>query len=96
VKAFADFKEGDGSLLDNMLIYATTDQSLARLHQIDGLPMFLAGRAGGKIKTGIHVGGNHEAATRVGYTAMKVFGLDVPHWGEQSNRTSKEIGEILT
>ena len=78
-----------------MLIYGTTDQSLARLHQIDGLPMFLAGRAGGKLKTGIHVDGNHEAATRVGYTAMKVFGLDVPSWGEQSNKTSKEVSEIL-
>jgi hypothetical protein len=95
VKAMADFKEGDGALIDNMLIYATTDQSLARLHQIDGLPMFLAGRAGGKLKTGIHVDGNHEAATRVGYTAMKVFGLDVPSWGEQSNKTSKEVSEIL-
>jgi hypothetical protein len=95
VKAFADFKEGDGHLIDNVLIYATTDQSLARLHQIDGLPMFTAGRAGGKIKTGLHIDGNHEAATRLGYTAMKVFGLDKPSWGAQSNNTSKEIGEIL-
>lgn len=95
VDAFAKFKEGDGHLIDNMLIYATTDQSLARLHQIDGLPMFTAGRAGKKLKTGIHVNGNHEAATRLGYTCMKVFGLDIASWGAQSNNTSKEIGEIL-
>ena len=95
VEAFAKFKEGDGHLIDNMLIYATTDQSLARLHQIDGLPMFTAGRAGKKLKTGIHVDGKHEAATRLGYTCMKVFGLDIASWGAQSNNTSKEIGEIL-
>ncbi len=96
VSAFAKFKEGDGHLIDNVLIYATTDQSLARLHQIDGLPMFTAGRAGGKLKTGLHIDGKHDAATRLGFTAMKVFGLDKSSWGSQSNNTSKEIGEILT
>ena len=101
IGAFAKFKEGDGTLLDNMLIYATTDQSLARLHQIDGLPMFTAGRAGGKIKTGLHISGATTAGqagspgTRLGYTAMKIMGVDLPSWGAQSNNTSKEIGEIL-
>ena len=95
VGAFAKMKEGDGTLLDNMLIYASTDQSLARLHQIDGLPMFTAGRAGGKLKTGLHIAGNGGQGTRLGYTAMKVFGLDNTSWGTQSNNTSKEIGEIL-
>ena len=95
VDAFAKMKEGDGSLLDNMLIYASTDQSLARLHQIDGLPMFTAGKAGGKLKTGLHLDGKGGAGTRLGYTAMKVFGLDNASWGTQSNNTSKEIGEIL-
>ena len=32
---------------------------------------------------------------RVGYTALKVFGLDAASWGTKSNATSKEIGEIL-
>ena len=36
VDALANFKEGDGSLLDNSFIYATTDQSFAKLHAIDG------------------------------------------------------------
>jgi hypothetical protein len=31
----------------------------------------------------------------MGYTALKVMGVDVPSWGTQSNTTSKEIGEIL-
>ena len=33
--------------------------------------------------------------TRVGYTALRLMGVDVPSWGNQSNNTSKEIGEIL-
>jgi hypothetical protein len=95
VEAFSKVKEGDGTLLDNMLIYATTDQSFAKIHSIEGLPMLTAGRAGGKLKTGLHIDGKGSASTRMGYTALKVLGIDVPSWGTQSNNTSQEIGEIL-
>lgn len=95
VEAFSKVKEGDGTLLDNMLIYASTDQSFAKIHSIDGLPMFSAGSAGGKIKTGLHIDGGGTPGTRLGYTMMKTLGVDIPHWGTQSNNTSKEISEIL-
>ena len=95
VEVFSKIKEGDGTLLDNMLIYATTDQSFAKIHSIDGLPMMTAGRAGGRLKSGLHIDGGGTASTRMGYTALKVMGVDVPSWGTQSNTTSKEIGEIL-
>jgi hypothetical protein len=95
VDAFSKVKEGDGTLLDNMLIYAATDQSFAKIHSIEGLPMFTAGSAGGRIKTGLHIDGGGTAGTRLGYTVMKSMGVDVPSWGTQSNNTAKEIGEIL-
>ncbi|HEY4365752.1 MAG TPA: DUF1552 domain-containing protein [Steroidobacteraceae bacterium] len=95
VGAFAKVKEGDGTLLDNVLIYASTDQSLARIHSIENQPMFTAGRAGGKVKTGLHIDGAGTGGTRLGYTSMKVFGLDNNSWGTQSNGTSKEIGEMV-
>lgn len=95
VDAFAKVREGDGTLLDNMLIYASTDTNWARIHSIDGIPMFTAGRAGGRLRTGLHVDGAGTAATRVGYTALKVFGVDTPSWGTKSNGTSSEVSEIL-
>ena len=95
VEAFAKQREGDGTLLDNTLIYASTDSNWARIHSIDGIPMFTAGRAGGRMRTGLHVDGGGTAATRVGYTAMKVFGVDAASWGSKSNNTAKEIAEIL-
>ncbi len=95
VEAFSKVKEGDGSLLDNMLIYASTDSAWARIHSLDGIPSFTAGRAGGRVKTGMHIDGAGGPATRVGFTAMKLFGVDTASWGTNSNRTSKEIGEIL-
>jgi len=95
VQAFSKVKEGDGTLLDNVLIYATTDTAWARIHSLDGVPMFTAGRAGGRVKAGLHVDGGGTPGTRLGLTAMKLFGVDASEWGSQSNRTSKEMSEIL-
>ncbi len=95
VNAFASVKEGDATLLDNMLIFASSDHAFAKIHTLEGLPMFTAGRAGGKLKTGIHVDGAASPSTRLGYTAMKTMGLDLASWGVQSNYTNKEIGEVL-
>jgi uncharacterized protein DUF1552 len=95
VQAFKKVKEGNGTLLDNVLIYATTDSAWARIHSLDGVPSFTAGRAGGKVKTGIHVDGGGSTVARVGYTTMKVMGVDINSWGTKSNNTSKQVSEIL-
>ncbi len=95
VEAFAKMKEGDGSLLDNMLIYAVSDHGYARIHSLDGMAAFTAGRAGGKIKTGLHIDAGATTVARLGYTVQRVMGLDIPSWGALANATSKEFGEIL-
>ncbi|MET0279597.1 MAG: DUF1552 domain-containing protein [Steroidobacteraceae bacterium] len=95
VEAFAKVPEGDGTMLDHSLTYALSDISYARIHSLDGIPMFTAGKAGGRLKTGLHIDGASSPGTRVGYTAMKVLGLDIPQWGTLSNATAKEVGEIL-
>jgi hypothetical protein len=94
VQALANIKEGNGTMLDNVLVYATTDQSFAKVHAIEGIPMFTAGRAQGRIKTGLHIDGGGSQGTRLGYTAMRLMGLELSSWGTQSNNTSKEISEI--
>jgi hypothetical protein len=95
VTTFQNIKEGDGTLLDHCLIFANSETSLARLHSFDGLPMFTAGRAGGRLKTGYHIDGASSPVSRVGYTLLHVMGAEAPSWGEKSNQTAKEIGEIL-
>jgi hypothetical protein len=95
VTAFKSIKEGDGTLLDNCLIVADTDHGYARVHSLDGMPMFTAGKLGGKVKTGLHIAGEAGPANRLHYTALKLMGCDVQSFGTKSNQTSKEIGEIL-
>jgi hypothetical protein len=97
VNAMAAVKEGDGTLLDHSLVFAHSDQDYAKVHSIDCIPMWTAGRAGGKIKTGLHIDGQgNEPVTRVGYTLMNVMGVPVGEWGGGSMKTSKVVPEILT
>ena len=95
VQALANLQEGAGSMLDNVLVFANTDQSFAKVHSIKGIPMFTAGTAGGRIKTGLHIDGGGTPGTRLGLTSIKLMGVDVESWGDQSNHTSKVISEIL-
>ncbi len=95
VEAFAQVREGDGTLLDNTMIFAHTDTNYARLHALDGIPMMSVGKAGGRIKTGMHIAGNGDPVTRVGLTMMQVMGLPINQWGTRSLKTSKTITEIL-
>ena len=95
IQAVDKIKEGDRTLLDNALIMAHSDTGSARVHSADGLALFTAGKAGGKVKTGYHIAGKNASPTEVGLTVMKVMGIDLPFWGTKSNTTSKVITEIL-
>lgn len=95
VTTFASLKEGDGSLLDNCFITADSDHGYARVHSLDNMVMFTAGKLGGKVKNGLHINCGGTTTARLGYTAMKLLGIDIAVYGTKSNETSKEIGEIL-
>jgi hypothetical protein len=95
IDIFASTREGDGTLLDNVLLIAGSETSFARTHSIDDVPFMTVGRAGGRIKTGYHVIGNGDPSTRIGLTAMQIMGLPVDSWGTRSLKTSKTISDIL-
>ncbi|MGH8255021.1 MAG: DUF1552 domain-containing protein [Steroidobacteraceae bacterium] len=89
------FHEGPGTLLDRVLMYGSTDHGYARLHTLTNIPLMLAGRANGKIKTGYHLTAPGDTVTRVGLTAMQALGLPVNSWGTLSNHTSKAFSELI-
>lgn len=95
IDIFGSIKEGDGTLLDNVLILAGSETSFAQTHSIDDIPFMTIGRAGGRIKTGLHVVGNGDPSTRVGLTAMQLMGVSVSSWGTRSLSTSKTITDII-
>jgi len=91
----AAIREGDGTLLDNLLVLGHSDTQFAKTHSVDGIPVMLAGRAGGRLRTGIHVDGNGDPISRIGLTVQQIMGVSVDRWGTGSMQTSKSIGEIL-
>jgi len=88
-------KEGDGTLLDHSLVYAFTDQSFAKIHAVDGLPILVAGGASGRMKGGFHVAGDNSTVSRVGLTVQKAMGLSVDGWGKNSMETKSPFTELL-
>jgi len=95
VQTLANVREGDGTLLDNCLVMGHSDTEYARIHSISGIPVMTAGRAGGKMKTGIHVSAIGEPVTRLGFTFQQLMGVPVEKWGQGSMQTSKTVSEIV-
>lgn len=87
--------EGDGTLLDNCMIFAHSDCSIAKAHAVEGIPMMIAGTGGGRIRTGFHLAGRADAASRVGLTLQQAMGLQVEKWGVQSMETNRTITELM-
>ena len=88
-------KEGSGTVLDNSLIMAFSDTGYAKIHSIENIPMFLAGRAGGKHKAGQHIHATGESVTRVSLTAQQLVGAPVGEFGTGSMKTARPISEVM-
>lgn len=95
VGKLAAVKEGDGSLLDNCLVLAHSETSYAKTHDVTGLPMMLAGRAGGRVRTGLHISGARSPVSMVGLTVQQAMGLNVSNWGSEEMQVSKSVSGIL-
>ena len=87
--------EGDGCLLDNCLVMGFSETSDANTHSVTGLPFLVGGRAGGKLRPGVHVRAVGDSASRVGLTVQQALGMRVQAYGLRQNRTDKTITEIL-
>ena len=95
IRTFDTVKEGDGTLLDRMLIWSTTDTGYAKVHSLDNIPTFTIGRANGRIKAGQHIQTAGDPITRVGLTVQQAMGVSVNSWGSETMATSRTITEIM-
>jgi len=95
VQTLGDIKEGAGTLLDNLLVVAHSEVSFAKNHDVAGIPVMLAGRAGGRVKPGLHVKGSGEPISRIGLTAQQIMGVPVDSWGGGAMRSNRSVSEIL-
>jgi hypothetical protein len=95
VQTLDSIREGDGTLLDRSVVLAFTDHGEARLHSMKQIPVFTAGSAGGRMKTGMHIAAEGDAATRVGLTIQQALGMSTGSWGTETNHATKPFSEVL-
>jgi len=95
LKALDNIKEGDGTLLDRCAVLGFSDTGNAKIHSTDDIPMFIAGGANGKLKTGMHVHTDGEPVSRVALTIQQAVGLPVGSWGKDSLATTKPVTEVF-
>ena len=93
--ALAAIPEGDGTLLDNCLVLAHSDCSIAKSHAVEGIPVMVAGNAGGRVRTGFHLAGSADPISRIGLTVMQAMGVQVDRWGVSSMETNRSVTELL-
>lgn len=93
--ALTAIPEGDGVLLDNCLVLAHSDCSIAKSHAVEGIPAMVAGNAGGRIRTGFHMAGKADPISRIGLTVQQAMGLQVDRWGVLSMETNRTITDLL-
>jgi hypothetical protein len=74
--------EGNGTLLDNMLLFWPNELSQAEVHDRRNLPYVLAGKAQGKVPTGRYLKYNGDPHNKLLATFMNVFGVNVTGFGE--------------
>ena len=91
----AGIPEGDGTLLDNCLVLAHSDCSIAKSHAVEGIPVMIAG-GGDRVKTGYHLAGKSDPISRIGLTVQQAMGLQVERWGALSMETNRTIPELLS
>lgn len=74
--------EGDGTLLDNSLIFYPNELSQAQIHDRRDLPYLVAGKAGGKLKTGRYLKYNGAPHNQLYTSFLNIFGVDAQGFGE--------------
>ena len=95
VDALAGIKEGAGTLLDNTLLFAHSDCSIAKSHAVEGIPMMVIGSGGGRVRTGYHKAGRADPASRIGLSLQQAMGLQVERWGTKSMDTNRTVTELV-
>jgi hypothetical protein len=87
--------EGDGTLLDNTALLATSEVSLGKTHSVEDLPILIGGSACGALRTGLHYhSATRESASRVALSLIRAMGINRASWGADDAFTDEGLGAI--
>ena len=77
--------DGDGNLLDNTLIMYGSPMGNPNLHNHKRCPLFLAGKAGGRLKGGLHLKApDGTPMANVFVTMAQMLGMEMKSFGDST------------
>ena len=95
IEALRAIPEGDGTLLDHMVLLATSDVSYGRTHALDEFPLLLAGGANGRLKTNMHYRSTlSENTSKTMLSIVRAMGINAASFGGEDGETSDGLGAI--
>jgi hypothetical protein len=91
VERLKGIREGEGTLLDNSLLMCASNFFDGDKHQADHMPILLAGRGGGAVKTGrvldyLNRGDDHRRACSLYLSLMDRMGVELERFGDANKR----------
>ncbi len=94
--AFSRLRPDGSKLLDQGLIYGTSEYGEGWQHSVKELPVVIAGRAGGHFRDNMHVREVDGNLARAQLTALRALGLNVEEFGWNGAQTSSAFQDLLT
>jgi hypothetical protein len=85
---------GAGTLLDQCAILFTTEVQEGRNHLTDNIPMIVAGRAGGALRTGQHIHALGDNTSKVHLTLLNAVGVPATSFGAGPGLATETVSEL--
>jgi hypothetical protein len=86
--------EGNGTLLDNCCIMATSEVNDGTAHSYNSMPLIVAGRAGGKLRSNYHYVADHENTSKALLTCLRAVGLPLAELGKNEGHVTDSIAAL--
>jgi Protein of unknown function (DUF1552) len=92
LEVFKNTPDGAGNLLDNVAILGTTDLNEGKSHKNFDYPILVAGRAGGRLRPGLHYRSTtQENTSKVLLTLLRSVGLPLQAFGQKGGRVTESL-----
>jgi len=82
IKRLKDTPEGSGSMLDNSLVFLSSEMGDGEVHLNHPVPVLLAGKAGGQLRTGRTFNANGNNRANLALNIGNLMGVPLTNWGD--------------
>jgi hypothetical protein len=86
---------GAGNLLDQSLVYVTSDTAWGKIHTKAEWPVLLAGKAGGKLKGDAHLNFPSDNLSKALFSAARLMGSTASEFGGDAGKVTATLSGIV-